>query len=72
GSRNSRILLNGKISSKLKRLKAELQQAELFLSQCCGYRWTNEVNRLPEVRQPQRQPQQPQRGLLGVEAEPVR
>lgn len=35
------------IKSTMGRLRQDEQHYQLFLSQCCGYRWTNEVGNEP-------------------------
>lgn len=38
------------IRNKINRLKQDEQHYHLFLAQCCGYRWTNEVGNEPEPK----------------------
>ncbi len=69
GLQNSKGLANGSVQNSLKKSKQRLQRSELFLSQCCGYRWTNEVGR-EDPQQPQRpEPNTTSNGLLGIEAQ---
>lgn len=53
------------IRNKMDRLKQDEQHYHLYLAQCCGYRWTNEVGNEPE-RKPAKPPE-PNVNLKDVE-----
>lgn len=70
GVRNGNRLMASKLPARVQRARQDLQQARLFLAQCCGRRWTNDPAPQSPTRQPNRNPNWNGRGLLGIEPPP--